>query len=160
MVLVNTLRLNDLRVTNRFRWFGGVAAFLVLAGAVVTPCSGQLSWKDVYEFWVNGRTFDLVMADGDWAYTTDSIRTFGLTFTGTVTIKEPSSGEFRLHAVDLTSPEGEGYTPVIDAVVRANEPVVFSHPTGRYVRLRMRIAWSEGDSVRTPLRIHVAPGGG
>jgi hypothetical protein len=145
----------------RFRSFFGVAATLALTAAVATPtpCAGQLSWKDVYEFWVHGRTFDLVMADGDWSYTSDSIRTFGLTFTGTVTIKAPSTGEFRLEAVDLASPEGEGYVQVIDAVVPANEPVVFSHPTGKYVRLRLRIAWSEGESAaRTPLRVHVAPG--
>jgi len=132
---------------------------LILAAGVPGAAEAQLGWTDVFDFWRNGRTFYLPMTDGQWSFESDSIPTFTLEFHGTVTIRAPATGTFHVLILDLERPTANGYTTVLDVEALPNQDIPFTYDTGSYVRLKMRVEWSEGEQVpRSELAVHVSMG--
>lgn len=143
----------------RKRFIRAAVVLLFLGVGVPGTAQAQLGWTDVFDFWRNGRTFYLPMTDGQWSFQSDSIPTFTLEFHGTVTIKAPATGTFRVLILDLERPTANGYTTVLDLEALPNQDIPFTYDTGSHVRLRMRVEWSEGGQVpRTQLAVHVTMG--
>jgi hypothetical protein len=139
------------------RWRMAVCVVVLSVGLPATA-HAQLGWGDIYDFWRNGRTFYLPLMNGKWSFETDTIRTFTLEFSGTLTITTPEEGSFRVLIVDLQRPAAkEDFTRLIDREVRANEAIPFVYDTGSHVQLRMWVEWSEGKRVpESTLAVHIA----
>ena len=137
-----------------------VAALIALVAMVVPDgAQAQLGWSEVFDFWRNGRTFYLPMNNGEWSFQSDSIRTFTLEFKGTVTIKAPSTGTFRVLILDLERPTKDGYTAVLDLEAKPEQAIPFTYDTGSHVRLWMKVEWSEGTRIpQSQLAVHVSMG--
>ena len=124
------------------------AALVISLGVGLgTPASAQqllgiLRWLDG-----GSETLYLRVQDGQWAYQSPRIPTATWKFSGSITIRTPPGGKWRIKLVDLIRPPEDGYAPIVDEIVEAGQVVPFSYRTGGTAQLRAELTWTKREDV-------------
>ncbi len=99
--------------------------------------------------WLDGgsETLYLRVQDGQWMYQSPRVPTATWKFSGSITIRTPREGKWRIKLVDLIRPPERGYEPIVDEIVEANQVVPFSYRTGGTAQLRAELTWTKKENV-------------